>query len=161
MSVDVTARATLVSPLPKDGSAPEPLAGISANSRRLTDVSDGEPCSDERAAEAKAASCAARAAAATNPAGVSGSSNFESSLSSAATMQAVGTFVMPRRRVASGLASTSTQTGSKHAVMRATASSLASVVRSRVVLAELQLAVKIASTGRWLASDARRAVARS
>ena len=43
--------------------------------------------------------------------------------------------------------------------MRATASSLASVVRSRVVLAELQLAVKMASTGRWLTSEARRAVA--
>jgi hypothetical protein len=66
---------------------------------------------------------------------------------------------MPSRRVTSGLASTSTQTGSKQAVIKATASSLASVVRSSVVLAELQLAVKMASTGRWLISEARLAVA--
>jgi hypothetical protein len=35
------------------------------------------------------------------------------------------------------------------------------VVRSSVVLAELQLAVKMASTGRWLISEARLAVAMS
>jgi hypothetical protein len=76
-------------------------------------------------------------------------------------MQAVGTRETPRRRVVSAFASTSTHTGSKQAAMRATASSLANVVRSRFTLDELQLAVKIASTGRRLTSDARRAAARS
>ena len=160
-SAVVAARRPLPFSLPKVGSA-DPLPEMSANSRRLT-AGSGVPWDDDRVAvaEARAASCAARAAAATNPAGVSGTSNFVSNCSSVLRMQAVGTFVMPRRRVASGFASTSTQTGSKQAPMRATASSLASVVRSRVVVAELQLAVKIASTGRWLISAARRAVARS
>ena len=161
-SAVVAARRPLPFSLPKVGSA-DPLPEMSANSRRLTAGSVVMPWDDDRVAvaEARAASCAARAAAATNPAGVSGTSNFVSNCSSVLRMQAVGTFVMPRRRVASGFASTSTQTGSKQAPIRATASSLASVVRSRVVVAELQLAVKIASTGRWLISAARRAVARS
>ena len=159
-SAVVVARRPFPFSLPKVGSA-DPLPEMSANSRRLTAGSVVVPWDDGRVAEARAASCAARAAAATNPAGVSGSSNFVSNCSSALMMHALGTFVMPKRRVASGFASTSTQTGSKQAPMRATASSLASVVRSRVVVAELQLAVKIAITGRWLISDARRAVARS
>ena len=161
MSVGAVDRMALPPSPPKDGSVPDPFSEMSANSRWLAEESMAVPWPEERVAEAKAASCAARAAAATNPAGVSGSSNFDNALSSAERMQAVGTLVMPKRRVASGCVSTSTQTGSKQAVMRATASSLASVVRSRVVLAELQLAVKIASTGRWLISDARRAAARS
>ena len=64
--------------------------------------------------------------------------------------QAVGTREMPRRRVASGYASTSMHTGSKQAVTSATASSLPSDVLSIAVLAGLHDAVKIASTGRRL-----------
>jgi len=136
--------------LPNPANDPDPPLEPSEKVRAPAADSVAEAWAWDRdaAADAKAASCAARAAAATKSAGVSGSSNFESTRSSAERMQAVGTFVMPSRRVASGLSSTSTQTGSKQAVMRATASSLASVVRSSVVLAELQLAVKMASTGR-------------
>ena len=161
ISAVVAARMAFAPSLPNGGRAPVALPEMSANSRTLAEGSAVVPWDDERVADATAACCAARAAAATNPAGVSGNSNFVSSCSSDVMMQAVGTLVTPRRRVASGEVSTSTQTGSKQAEMRATASSLASVVRSRVVLAELQLAVKMASMGRWLSSDARRAVARS
>ena len=143
--------------LPPGNSPAEPKAGRLANWSAAV-VTAGGGCG---VAVAMAASWAARAALATNTAGVSGISNFDRTCSSAVKTQAVGTRVIPKRRTVSACVSTSTQTGSKQAVISATASSLASVVRSSVVLAKLHEAVKITSTGRRLISEARRAVARS
>ena len=110
---------------------------------------------------ASEASCAARPAAATNPAEDSGQSNFASTRSSRSITQAVGRCEIPIRRVISVWASTSSRSGSKQAVTSAIASSDASDVFSRFVLASLHCAVNTTSTGRWLTSEAAFASARS